>query len=320
MTLPPQFTVLGAGVAGLCVATALIERGARVMVIDPSPDPTGASWYAGGMLAPFCEGEAAPEAVVIAGQVARTWWAARVPGVLGHGTLVVAPPRDQPELARFARATRGHRPADPAALEPDLAGRFATGLFFADEAHLDPRATLRALRDRLRALGAELHFGGAEPPSRGQVIDCRGLAAQSALPGLRAVRGEMLLLRSTEIALARPVRLLHPRFPCYVVPRGEGLFMVGATMVETDRDGPITARAVMELLSAAYALHPALAEAELVETGAGLRPAFADNIPAIRHQGDRIFVNGLYRHGFLMAPALAEQLAQTLFQEVSLAS
>lgn len=315
----PAFSILGAGVAGLCAATALAERGARVEVIDPSLDPTGASWYAGGMLAPFCEGEAAPQEVVIAGQAARGWWAARVPGVLTHGTLVVAPPRDQPELARFARATQGHAEVDPAALEPDLAGRFARGLFFAAEAHLDPRAALHALRDRLLTLGAELHFGtGAEP--RGLVIDCRGLAAQGDLPGLRAVRGEMLLLRCLDVALSRPVRLLHPRFPCYVVPRGAGLFMVGATMVETDRAGPITARSAMELLSAAYALHPALAEAEVVETGAGLRPAFADNLPRITHQGERIFLNGLYRHGYLMAPALAERLAQTLFQEVPLAS
>lgn len=314
-----MFSVLGAGVAGLCAATALAERGVRVEVIDPSPDPTGASWYAGGMLAPFCEGEAAPQEVVIAGQAARDWWAERVPGVLTHGTLVVAPPRDQPELARFARATQGHAEVDPATLEPDLAGRFAKGLFFAAEAHLDPRAALHALRDRLLALGAELHFGtGAQP--RGQVIDCRGLAAQGDLPGLRAVRGEMLLLRCADLSLSRPVRLLHPRFPCYIVPRAAGLFMVGATMVETDRAGPITARSAMELLSAAYALHPALAEAEVVETGTGLRPAFADNIPRITHQGDRIFLNGLYRHGYLMAPALAERLAQTLFQEVPLAS
>ena len=68
-----MFSVLGAGVAGLCAATALAERGARVEVIDPSPDPTGASWYAGGMLAPFCEGEAAPQEVVVAGQAARDW-------------------------------------------------------------------------------------------------------------------------------------------------------------------------------------------------------------------------------------------------------
>jgi glycine oxidase len=308
-------SVLGAGVAGLCCATALIERGARVEVIDPAPEAGGASWLAGGMLAPFCEGEAAPAEVTVAGQRAHDWWAARVPGVVRRGTLVVAPPRDAAEIGRFARATQGHRPVDPDAIEPDLAGRFGSGLFFPDEAHLDPRLALQALKDRLLSLGAELFLGDSAAAPRGTVIDCRGMAAQEVLPDLRAVRGEMLLLRSTEVALSRPVRLLHPRFPCYVVPRGAGLYMVGATMIETDRAGPASARSVMELLSAAYALHPALAEAELVETGAGLRPAFADNLPRIRPVGDRFCVNGLYRHGFLMAPALAEDLARLVCPE-----
>ena len=311
-----MFSVLGAGVAGLCVATALAERGARVEVIDRDPDPTGASWYAGGMLAPFCEGEAAPDEVVTRGQAARDWWAARVPGVIRHCTLVVAPARDAAELDRFARATRGHAWVDPGAVEPDLAGRFARGLFFADEAHLDPRAATRALIAGLRARGVDLLFGTGAVP-RGQVIDCRGMAARDHLPDLRAVRGEMLILRSPDITLSRPVRLLHPRFACYVVPRGAGLFMVGATMIESDRDGPITARSAMEILSAAYTVHPGFAEAELVETGAGLRPALPDNIPRVIHRDGRIHVNGLYRHGFLMAPALAEELAATLFQEVS---
>lgn len=311
-----MFSVLGAGVAGLCAATALAERGARVEVIDRDPDPTGASWYAGGMLAPFCEGEAALDAVVTRGQAARDWWAARVPGVLRHGTLVVAPARDAAELDRFARATRGHSWVDPGAVEPDLAGRFARGLFFADEAHLDPRAATRALIAGLRARGVDLLFGTGAVP-RGQVIDCRGLAARDDLPDLRAVRGEMLMLRSPDITLSRPVRLLHPRFPCYIVPRGGGLFMVGATMIESDRDDPITARSAMELLSAAYAVHPAFGEAAVTETGAGLRPALPDNLPRVMFRDGRIHVNGCHRHGYLMAPALAEELAATLFQEVS---
>lgn len=309
-----MFSVLGGGVAGACVATMLCERGARVEVIDPDPQPQGASWYAGGMLAPFCEGEAAPADLVRRGQAARDWWAARVPDVRCEGTLVVAPPRDSSELPRFARATRGHVRVSPADLEPDLAGRFAEGLFFADEAHLDPRAALAALYGRLRAAGAGLHFG-ATPAPRGRIIDCRGLAARDLLPELRAVRGEMLMLETREIRLSRPVRLLHPRFPCYVVPRGDGRFMVGATMIETDRDDPVTGRSLMELLSAAYALHPAFGEAAVIETGAGLRPAFADNCPAIVTRGARIFVNGLYRHGFLMAPVLAGELAETLIEE-----
>ena len=304
-----MFSVLGGGVAGLCVATALAERGLPVELI--ADDGTPASYWAGGMLAPGCEGETAPPEVVLAGQGAVDWWAARVP-VTRRGTLVVAPARDAAELDRFAARTSGHRPADPGALEPDLAGRFARGLFFEAEAHLDPRAAMAGLRDALAARGVAIRQG--DP--RGQVIDCRGLAARDHLPDLRGVRGEMLMLDAPDVALTRTVRLLHPRFPCYVVPRGDGRYMVGATQIESDDPGPITARAVMELLSAAYALHPGFAEARLVETGAGLRPAFPDNIPVIREIAGRIHVNGMYRHGFLMAPALAETLAGRLPQEV----
>jgi len=89
--------------------------------------------------------------------------------------------------------------------------------------------------------------------------------------------------------------------------------MVGATMIETDFKGPITARSLMELLNAAYSLHPAFAEAAVVETGAGIRPAFPDNLPRVTRQGKAILVNGLYRHGFLLAPAMAEKAADLVF-------
>ncbi|WP_172328494.1 FAD-dependent oxidoreductase [Mangrovicoccus sp. HB161399] len=302
-------SVLGAGVAALCTATELAARGLDVELIAPEDAPVPASRFAGGMLAPFCEGEAAPEAVVTAGQTAVDWWAAHVP-VTRNGTLVVAPPRDAAELDRFARATRGHAPADPGALEPDLAGRFARGLFYSTEAHLDPRGALRRLRDGLAAQGAAIHGG----PPRGRIVDCRGLGAD--VSGLRAVRGEMLLVEAPDVALSRPVRLLHPRFPCYIVPRAQNVFMIGATMVERDDPGPVTARAAMELLSAAYTLHPGFAEARILELGAGLRPAFADNMPAVVRQGRNLHVNGMYRHGFLMAPVLARQAADLILTDI----
>jgi glycine oxidase len=307
-----MISVLGAGVAGLCAATALAEQGARVEVIEPPDAPPPVSHLAGGMLAPFCEGESAPEIVVSRGQGAVDWWAARVDGVARRGTLVVAPPRDQAELDRFARATRAHAWVDPATLEPDLAGRFARALFFADEAHLDPRAALGALRKALLDRGVVFRAGD---PSGRFTVDCRGLGARADLPDLRAVRGEMLEVHAPDVALSRPVRLLHPRFPCYVVPRGDGRYMIGATMVESARTGGATARAVVELLSAAYTLHPGFAEAEVITLGAGARPAFPDNIPAIRRDGARIHLNGLFRHGFLMAPALAQDLARMLTEE-----
>ncbi|MFO7477629.1 MAG: FAD-dependent oxidoreductase, partial [Methyloceanibacter sp.] len=156
-------------------------------------------------------------------------------------------------------------------------------------------------------------LGEGEPPGGADlVIDCRGLGAKHDLPTLRGVRGERIVLRSHEVKLTRAVRLLHPRFPLYVVPWGDGLYMIGATVIESEETGPITLRSALDLLSMAYALDPAFAEAEIVQQGAGARPAFPDNRPRIIARKGYIYVNGLYRHGFLLAPALAELVADYL--------
>lgn len=91
-------------------------------------------------------------------------------------------------------------------------------------------------------------------------VDCTGASRIGEFDGLRGVRGEMAYLQTDEVTLSRPVRMLHPRIPLYIVPRGGGLFMCGATMIESDDAGPITTRSLMELLNAAYSLHPAFAE------------------------------------------------------------
>ena len=149
------------------------------------------------------------------------------------------------------------------------------------------------------------------------VVDCRGLAARDVLPDLRGVRGEMVVVRCRDVALARPVRMLHPRIPLYIVPRGDGRFMIGATMIESEQRGPVSVRSAVELLNAAYALHPAFGEAEIVELGSDLRPAFADNLPQIWRDGRVLRANGLFRHGFLLAPALALQVADAFQLETN---
>ena len=316
MTLP----ILGAGVAGLVTAVELAERGVEVAVWEQAATPkhNRCSRFAGGMLAPWCEGESAEPEVVRLGISAIDWWQRHVPDCQQLGTLVLAPPRDMAELTRFARRSQEHVAQDGAQiaeLEPDLAGRFQRGLFFQREAHLAPRKALLALRARLADLGVAIHDGCAPDVWQhhpGPVIDCRGLAAKDHLPDLRGVRGEMLLLRSTEIHLRRTIRLLHPRFPVYVVPHGDGIYMVGASMIESDSTGPISVRSTMELLGAATTLHPAFGEAEILEAGVGARPAFPNNIPQLRQIGARYYINGLYRHGYLLAPALARELAEQI--------
>jgi glycine oxidase len=314
-----RITIIGAGVAGLTAAMELTERGADVRILERSAQlgESACSWCAGGMLAPYCEGESAPAQVVELGALALDWWARRVPGVQRNGTLVVAAPRDAGEIDRFAQRTQRWRRVDGdaiAALEPDFAGRFRGGLFYPEEGHLDPRAALGDLRDDLAARGVAIEYGvdGAISAGDGAVLDCRGFAARESLPDLRGVRGEMLILRTRDIALSRPVRFLHPRIPLYITPRADGLFMVGATMIESAAKGRVTVRSAIELLGAAHAVHPAFGEAEIVEMRADVRPAFPDNVPRIVTQGARTFLNGFYRHGFLLSPAFAQRVADLM--------
>jgi glycine oxidase len=315
---PTTIAVRGAGVVGLWQALTLARRGHAVTLCERSAHPfaDACSLYAGAMLAPRCEEESAEEIIADLGNRGIALWRETYSGTEANGTLVVALGRDRAELDRFARMTGGHRrlsPAELAAREPGLGDRFAGALFYAEEAHVVPEPALRFLLDAALAAGVALRLGEGGPPSGADlIVDCRGLAAKDELPTLRGVRGERIVIRSREVALTRPVRLLHPRFPLYIVPWGDGLYMIGATVIESDETGPITLRSALDLLSAAYALDPAFAEAEIVQQGAGARPAFPDNRPRIIARKGYIYVNGLYRHGFLLAPVLAELVADYL--------
>lgn len=311
-----RVNVLGAGVAGLCAATELNARGIEVRVFDKSdgPGPDACSWWAGGMLAPWCERESAEEDVVRFGEEAAAWWDRHTGAVTHNGSLVVALGRDRSELKRFARRTDRFENVNAeqiAELEPDLEGRFSSGLYFASEAHLTPRDVVIQLGNGLKAAGTPVNFGyqGETLPAADLTFDCRGLAARDELSDLRGVKGEMVMLRCPDVTLRRPVRLLHPRIPLYIVPRGDGVFMVGATMIESYERHRISARSMLELLGSAYALHPAFGEAEVLEIGVDARPAFPDNLPRLRRREQTLYLNGLYRHGFLLAPALARMAA-----------
>ena len=317
-----KIRIIGAGVAGLTCAYEFARAGATVEIVERASGPgLGCSFHAGGMLAPWCEAESAEPLVVRLGLEALDYWTKTLPAAGTHGTLVVAPARDRPDLIRFARRTSAHEKLDAAgivALEPDLAGRFDEALFYREEAHLDPRAAMAMLAERLRDYPSVAFRFNTEAEATTEpvdwTVDCRGFAARDKLNDLRGVKGEMLVLATQEISFQRPVRMLHPRHPVYIVPRGDGRFMIGATMIENEERSRVTARSVLELLSAAYAVHPAFGEAEIVETGSDLRPAFSDNLPRLRRIDRTLYVNGLFRHGFLLSPALARRAAEAVLQ------
>ena len=313
--------VRGAGVVGLCCATTLAERGAAVVVVEAGPRiGSGASWKAGGMLAPWCEAETAPPRLQEMAAFSLGWWRDRLPDTAFNGTLVLAPSRDARELDRFARRTSHFRTVNTAELgelEPDLAERFSRGLFFDQEGHLDPRSALTALATRAEALGGKFYYSSPSWPADGfdDVVDARGMGAASLLPDLRGVRGEMLLVRCRDITLQRPIRLLHPRHPIYIVPRLDHIFMIGATMIETGDASGMRLQSAVELMNAAYAVHPAFGDAELLEFSADVRPSLGQNMPTIHRDGRTFVINGMYRHGFLLAPVLAHDIACKLTEQ-----
>lgn len=136
-------------------------------------------------------------------------------------------------------------------------------------------------------------------------IDTRGVGARPGMP-VRGVRGEVVWLHAPGVRLQRPVRLLHPRHRVYIVPRPGDLFVVGASEIESEDRSPVSLRSAVELMAAAHSAVPELAEARIVHLESNLRPALPDNEPRIDHMDGLLRINGLFRHGWLIAPALVQ--------------
>ena len=343
MTRPLSIAVVGAGIAGRLLALELANRGCRVSLYDKDdPDGTNSCTHAGaGMLAPWCELDTASDHIFDLGIASLPLWQSWKDRLLGplhlefNGSLVTAHASDLAELERLrqhllagphADGIRSINGAQLGELEPGLNGHFSDGLFFPGEGHVNNRDLLTSTTAALSAhatidwqSGTQVdHITpgnitmGSTTHSFDWVADCRGLGAREDLDGLRGVRGELLYLHAPDVELHRPVRLMHPRHPIYIVPRADQLFVVGATSIESDDDRPITVRSALELLSAAYTLHSGFAEATVIEQISQRRPAFADNEPRIIHQSGLVHLNGLYRHGFLIAPALVELVSDLI--------
>ena len=345
----PHVGLAGAGLAGRTLAWRLARAGCRVSLFDAKrrDDLTSAAQTAAAMLSPLAELAVADDAVFALGQRSLQLWPKWVAELAEHsdkpvyfrqdGTLVVAHAQDQSSLEHFTRLLNHKLPAvskdqvqtlDAAAvgkLEPALAGRFAGGLYLQGEGQVANDQWIAALALELDRLGVHWHEGQAveRMEAHGLVcagqthtvdvaVDARGVGSKAAWPQLRGVRGEVLRVECTGVTLQRPVRLMHPRYQLYVAPRPGHQFVVGATELESEDAGPVTVRSVLELASALHSLHPAFGEARVLRMSAALRPALDDHRPAICLRDGVWHINGLYRHGYLCAPALVDDLAHKL--------
>jgi glycine oxidase len=333
--------ILGAGLMGRLLAVALARAGCRVELFDAGgPQADGAAArVAAAMLAPLAESAVAPASVVRMGHHALGRWPALLAELAQpvffqrEGTLVLWHRQDAAEAARLARvlARTGEQvpelpamqtldAAGIAALEPSLGRRFAQGLLLPEEGQLDNRELLAALLATLEAMpNVTLHWHAprslddVQPGREERVIDCRGLGARPQWSALRGVRGEVIRVHAPEVALRRPTRLVHPRYPLYVAPKPGQVFVIGATEIESEDTSPASVRSTLELLSAAYAVHSGFAEARILEIATQCRPTLPDNLPAFRQPRPGVLqINGLYRHGFMIAPALLDVALELL--------
>ena len=337
--------VLGAGLMGRLLALSLARQGARVQVHDAhGPEAShSAARAAAAMLAPLAESAITELPVVRMGLHGLTRWPellASLPAPVYFqqaGTLILWHRQDQAEARRFEgliRRTQAQLPAVPppesldaarlAALEPAVANRFAQGLYLPGEGQLDNRQLLDALHLALQQAGVDLRWHSpvaghdaaslrAAFPDAGQIVDCRGLGAREAWRELRGVRGEVVRVHAPGVQLQRPTRLIHPRYPIYIAPKEDGLFVIGATEIETEDLSPASVRSTLELLSAAYTVDSGFAEGRILEIATQARPTLPDNLPALRPLGQGVLqVNGLYRHGYMISPAVLDATLQWL--------
>ena len=343
-----HFGIAGAGLAGRLLAWRLARAGCAVSLFDAKQrdDLISASQTAAAMLSPLAELAVSDDAVFELGQRSLALWPQWLAQIATpvyfrqDGTLVVAHPQDGASLEHFSRLLNHKLPdackaqvqmLDAAALaqyEPTLAARFNGGLFLAGEGQLANDQLMSALAIELDRLGVQWHEGKAvervEPKSIvcadqfynvDAAVDARGVGSKSALPTLRGVRGEVLRVACHGVTLQRPVRLMHPRYQLYVAPRPNGEFVVGATELESEDTGQVTVRSVLELGSALYSLHPAFGEARVLRMSAALRPALDNHRPCVVQHGGVWHINGLYRHGYLCAPALVDDLVGKLLHD-----
>ncbi|PSB91564.1 FAD-dependent oxidoreductase [Candidatus Pandoraea novymonadis] len=342
----PDVAILGGGLSGRLVAWQLVCAGLRVALYERgnSEGSAAAGWVAAAMLAPLAESAISESCIVEMGTLGLERWPSlieRLPEPVFFqrtGTLVVWHQPDRSEAEMFERRMRTNAPeallrggvesligARLWEIEPALKHRFHEGWWFPNEGQLDSRQLLKSLASGLEKAGVALHWHtgieeGHYPEAR-LVIDCRGLGARIAFSRLRGVRGEVVRIHAPGVGLRRPVRLLHPRYPIYIAPKESDRYVIGATELESEDMSPMTVRSALELLSAAFSLHPAFGEARILELNVNCRPALPDHLPCVQWDGKcTLRLNGLYRHGYLLAPVVTGEICALAIKILELAA
>lgn len=337
-----KIAIVGSGLMGRVLVLTLLQHDPSITIDlferDQQDGNTCCGYAAAGMLAPFAEMAIADKRVFDWGEQSVTLWAALL-DLMGNrsqilkqsGTLIVAHSQDEGDFHHVTNIIR-YRCRDKDAIatydkqalsqfEPELNAEHFHRQFlhFAKEAHIHVPQFFTLSSDYLRqhpqiVWHQNCEVNTLQPYFIQQadntmrydcVFDCRGLGAKADLANLYGIRGEACIIFAPDIHLRHVIRLVHPRYPLYVVPYGDGHYYVGATSIVGEDISPISVQSLMTLLSALFVIDKRFAEARIIKTISHCRPSSDNDLPIHTHQPGLVRLNGLSRHGYLTAPILA---------------
>jgi glycine oxidase len=330
--------IAGVGLVGRVLALNLLQQGHTLTLFDEDNayGNKSAGVTAAGMLAVFAELETAESVIFEYGKRSIFLWPALLEQIElegayeQKGSLIIAHPQDYSELDHFIQTLKSKveeasqikllDKVDITALEPDL-GQHSKAFFVPQEGLVDAQKFMKTSSDYLlehtnviwkqNTKVTDVSMGSIEISNKKEqfdwVFDTRGLGANEQVDNLRGVRGEVFWLDAPEVNITRPTRMLHPRYKIYIVPRENHRYIVGATEIESEDKSQMSVRSSLELLSAVYSVHSGFGEARIVNMLSNCRPTLKDNLPYIEQKEKLTRINGLYRHGYLLAPAIVEK-------------
>ncbi|MCD6039757.1 MAG: thiO [Gammaproteobacteria bacterium] len=330
--------IAGAGILGQLLALVLMNAGWEATLFDFKTGEN-CSETAAGLLTPITELEKTELSIFKLGMEALTLhWPRLIQALKSkvyfkkRGSLMLSHYQDHADLNRAIRMISSKLSNDRfykkltaheiTELEPSLS-KFQQAYYFPEEGQLDSQKLLEVLGRTLikknvtwhkNTFVYEVQPGKIVTQSKSYlfdlVLDCRGLGAKKTFKELRSVRGELIWLSLPKLNMTRPIRLMHPRYSLYIAPRPRNQYIIGASEIESEDTSPISVRTALELLTAAYSITPSFGEARIIKTATHCRPALADHLPKIKYCEGLLAINGLYRHGFLIAPTLAFEISQ----------
>lgn len=330
-----NIAIVGCGIVGLLISYKFLKLGHKVTIFEKE-EPMGltnCSTTAAGMLSPYCELIHSDKKVFDLGSDSIYRWKKIINELemkvyfKTKGSLIVANKEHVAELDSICSRTNKYTNANIkiikskriSALEPDIDSDDLIGLLFKEEGQIDCKQIINILINFLQTNSCSINFKAEVKNIQNNsvildnnkkikfdhVIECAGLHSLNN-KRIRAVRGEIIEVHAPEIKISRPIRLNHFRYPVYIAPRENGTYLIGATEIESEDFSPVSIRSAIELLNSSIVISKRFSEARIITLSSNCRPAYSDNLPKIIIRKDYISANGLFRHGYLLSPLVAD--------------